>query len=61
MAAQQSSVGIPGRWLKGRVEELLELIELDPAEYYNRRPSELSGGQKQRIGIARALLLILKS
>ncbi len=47
--------GLQGAELKGRVEELLELIELDPAEYYNRRPSELSGGQKQRIGIARAL------
>ncbi|MFK7944506.1 MAG: ABC transporter ATP-binding protein [Paracoccaceae bacterium] len=38
-----------------RVEELLDLIELPGAEYYNRLPSELSGGQKQRIGIARAL------
>jgi peptide/nickel transport system ATP-binding protein len=38
-----------------RVEELLDLIELPGADYYNRYPSELSGGQKQRIGIARAL------
>ncbi|MEM7056195.1 MAG: ABC transporter ATP-binding protein [Pseudomonadota bacterium] len=38
-----------------RVEELLDLIELEPSQYYNRLPSELSGGQKQRIGIARAL------
>ncbi len=37
------------------MEKLLEEIELDPAQYYNRLPSELSGGQKQRIGIARAL------
>lgn len=38
-----------------RVEGLLEQIELEPAQYFNRLPSELSGGQKQRIGIARAL------
>ena len=38
-----------------RVEELLDLIELEPSQYYSRYPSELSGGQKQRIGIARAL------
>ena len=37
-----------------RVDELLELVELDPA-FRNRRPSELSGGQQQRVGVARAL------
>ena len=47
--------GLQGAGLKRRVQELLELIELDPTEYYDRRPSELSGGQKQRVGIARAL------
>ena len=41
--------------LKSRVDELLDLIELDPAKFYNRYPPELSGGQKQRVGIARAL------
>jgi len=44
-----------GPALKNRVDELLDLIELDPAQYYNRYPPELSGGQKQRIGIARSL------
>jgi osmoprotectant transport system ATP-binding protein len=38
-----------------RVIELLELVELDPAEYANRYPKELSGGQQQRVGVARAL------
>jgi osmoprotectant transport system ATP-binding protein len=38
-----------------RVDELLELVSLDPAEYRNRYPRELSGGQQQRIGVARAL------
>ena len=47
--------GIRGSALKNRVDELLDLIELDPAKFYNRYPPELSGGQKQRIGIARAL------
>ncbi len=47
--------GLKGTALKQRVDELLNLIELDPAQFYNRYPPELSGGQKQRIGIARAL------
>ena len=48
-------LGLRGAEKRRRVEELLELIEMDPKEYINRLPSELSGGQKQRIGIARAL------
>ncbi|MBY5990178.1 MULTISPECIES: ABC transporter ATP-binding protein [Roseovarius] len=47
--------GLKGTALKTRVDELLDLIELEPSKYYNRYPPELSGGQKQRIGIARAL------
>ena len=47
--------GLRGTALKSRVDELLDLIELEPSQYYNRYPPELSGGQKQRIGIARAL------
>jgi osmoprotectant transport system ATP-binding protein len=46
-------------WERGRVEqrvdELLELVELDPALYRERAPAELSGGQQQRVGLARAL------
>jgi osmoprotectant transport system ATP-binding protein len=37
------------------VDELLELVELDPATMRERRPAELSGGQQQRVGVARAL------
>ncbi len=40
---------------KARVNELLELVGLDPAEYSNRYPKQLSGGQQQRVGVARAL------
>ncbi len=47
--------GLKGTALKQRVDELLDLIELEPSKYYDRYPPELSGGQKQRIGIARAL------
>lgn len=41
--------------IKPRVNELLELVGLDPKIYANRYPKELSGGQQQRVGIARAL------
>ncbi|MDJ0956490.1 MAG: ABC transporter ATP-binding protein [Arenicellales bacterium] len=46
---------LKGADLKKRVDELLDLIELEPRQFYERFPAELSGGQKQRIGIARAL------
>ena len=41
--------------IKDRVEELLDLVGLDPAEYADRYPHQLSGGQRQRVGVARAL------
>ena len=44
----------PGQ-VRRRVDELLELVELDPTTMRNRRPAELSGGQQQRVGVARAL------
>ncbi|MET4058889.1 osmoprotectant transport system ATP-binding protein [Arthrobacter sp. UYP6] len=38
-----------------RIDELLELVSLDPQQYRDRYPKELSGGQQQRVGVARAL------
>lgn len=38
-----------------RVDELLELVGLEPGQYRDRYPRELSGGQQQRVGVARAL------
>ena len=47
------------RWgrarIRDRVDELLELVGLPPAQYADRYPNELSGGQRQRVGVARAL------
>ena len=48
-------LGLTGAEKTKKVNRLFEQIELDPADFANRLPTELSGGQKQRIGIARAL------
>ena len=41
--------------IRARVDELLELVSLDPHETRDRYPAQLSGGQRQRVGVARAL------
>jgi osmoprotectant transport system ATP-binding protein len=41
--------------IRARVDELLELVALDPDDYRDRYPAQLSGGQRQRVGVARAL------
>ncbi|MBX5226005.1 ABC transporter ATP-binding protein [Rhizobium sp. NLR9b] len=43
------------RRIAARVEELLGLFNLDPAEFAEKYPHQLSGGQQQRVGVARAL------
>ncbi|MFN2504552.1 MAG: ABC transporter ATP-binding protein [Acidimicrobiales bacterium] len=41
--------------IRRRVNELLDLVGLDPGVYRDRYPHQLSGGQRQRVGVARAL------
>jgi osmoprotectant transport system ATP-binding protein len=41
--------------VRDRVDELLDLVGLDPASYRRRHPKQLSGGEQQRVGVARAL------
>ena len=43
------------RRVSERVDELLELVGMEPTDYRSRYPKELSGGQRQRIGVARAM------
>lgn len=40
---------------RARIGELLNLFQMDPADFADRMPHELSGGQQQRVGVARAL------
>ena len=44
----------PGAYMK-KVDELLDMVGLDPQVYKDRYPKELSGGQQQRVGVIRAL------
>ncbi|MFJ5990856.1 ABC transporter ATP-binding protein [Lentzea sp. NPDC092896] len=41
--------------IAARVEEMMDLVGLDPGEFSDRFPRQLSGGQQQRVGVARAL------
>ncbi len=45
----------PGPRVRARVDELLDLLGLEPAAYRDRFPAELSGGERQRVGVGRAL------
>ncbi|MFI0811347.1 betaine/proline/choline family ABC transporter ATP-binding protein [Streptomyces echinatus] len=47
--------GWPKKRVAERVEEMLDLVGLDPGEFHGRYPRQLSGGQQQRVGVARAL------
>ncbi|MBU3191193.1 ABC transporter ATP-binding protein [Clostridium bowmanii] len=48
---------MPKDKIKAKVNELLNLVGLDPDEYINKYPKQLSGGQQQRVGVARALVM----
>jgi len=59
VAENVATVLVEKKWakdrIKQRVDEMLELMGLDPEMHGKRRPSGLSGGQRQRVGVARAL------
>ena len=59
VAANVATVPRLLRWdrtrVKARVDELLELVGLEPGRFADRYPHQLSGGQRQRVGVARAL------
>lgn len=59
VAANVATVPRLLRWerarTRARVDEMLELVGLEPDRYRSRYPRELSGGQQQRVGVARAL------
>lgn len=44
----------PQEKIAAHIDELLEMVELEPAAYRDLYPSQLSGGQRQRVGVARA-------
>ncbi len=48
-------LGAPAAEITARVDELIELMQLDRASHRDRLPEALSGGQRQRVGVARAL------
>lgn len=55
IATVPSMLGWHPHRISARVNELLRLLDLDPALYGPRYPHQLSGGQQQRVGVARAL------
>ncbi|MEV1288795.1 ATP-binding cassette domain-containing protein [Micromonospora sp. NPDC049679] len=48
-------LGWDRRRIDARVDELLDLVGLEPGQFRNRLPRQLSGGQQQRVGVIRAL------
>ncbi|MCR6492393.1 ATP-binding cassette domain-containing protein [Cellulomonas sp. P24] len=55
IATVPKMLGWEKKRISARVDELLDIMGLEPSEYRNRYPKELSGGQAQRVGVARAL------
>lgn len=55
VAVVPSLLGWDRKRINERIDELLGMVGLEPADFRDRYPSQLSGGQKQRIGVARAL------
>ncbi len=49
------TLGWDSKRIRARIDELLDLVGLEPKIYRHRYPKQLSGGQQQRVGVARAL------
>ncbi len=56
VATVASLLGWDRKRTTDRVDELLSVVGLEPAQYGERYPAQLSGGQQQRVGVARALV-----
>jgi osmoprotectant transport system ATP-binding protein len=55
IAVVPTMLGWNKRRITSRVDELLDLVGMEPAEFRHRYPRQLSGGQQQRVGVARGL------
>ena len=55
IATTPELLGTPRTAINSRVDELLAMMQLEPARYRDRFPAQLSGGEAQRVGVARAL------
>ncbi len=55
IATVPKMLGWDKKRVNARVDELLDVMGLEPSVYRDRYPKELSGGQAQRVGVARAL------
>ena len=61
MTVSQNIAVVPGllKWdrdrIRRRIDELLDLLNMDPSAYRDKYPRQLSGGEAQRVGVARAL------
>jgi osmoprotectant transport system ATP-binding protein len=55
IATVPTLLGWPSVRIAERVEQLLDLLQLDGDRFRDQYPDQLSGGQQQRVGVARAL------